>query len=287
MKNLFLLLLLFSSIILRSQDEALAKHASFFDSRIPELNDWLSSNNIPDSLLQAKGIVVDDNELRVLMEVKDKSNWASLNEKTKTINGKKFNKELFEKITFLMEVEKTQLNLEIEGIDTFITLKSNDSSVEEDYMDKMGEISDNHKIPIGDLSNINLSDNTTSKIPIDELKERLEKHLKKHFEKYKAKFEDYQFKTISKLNNELIINISNVVDVILEEGYFEYIRIYFEFEELEKDINVSYRIGAKYGSGIIWSPKNSDYKDMDPKYIENLKDFNLKIKNLINDILTK
>lgn len=268
-----------------AQSEDLTLHTNFLETRVDTINLWLSNNNIPTNLLTAKSVSVKKNKVTLLMKVKDKHHWNRLNIENKSSYRKSFHRILFEKFAFQSDLQRSQLEIEIEGIDAIIFLYFEHTEILEEIMEKMGEVADNHEIPLKDISYLMRSDSITTN-RVKDIKTTITTALDEYFRPYTTEFNPYNFNIISSLGNELIIDIRNVKNVILDAGYFEYIRISMEFREKPNNIELKYRIWGKYGSGILWAPKRSDYIDMEPAYTAELNEFSLIFKNKIHNILT-
>ena len=288
MKKIIFFLLFVWDLTICAQSSELVSNHDFYSEQVVALNSWLTANDLSDSLITAKAIEISSPGVKLRMEVRDKLNWSHLNERSYRETGEAFYETLFEKFVFLGDLQRSQLEIEIEGMDSYIFITFENGSIAEDFMDKMGEISDNHKVPISSFrSLIGPGTFQTNQFSLDQIKKKIVDGMMNHFKPYKARFQEYRFQVLSQIDNELIFTISNVRNVVLDEGYFEHIRLTIDFDISPASIDLKYRIGAKYGAGIIWAPRRSDYRDMDPKYLDQLQDFNLIVKNLIDQLLKK
>lgn len=283
--TILLVILISTNCIAQNQKDF--QQQGFYPKQTKQLNTWLFSNSISEDLLQALSFENSEDKVLLKMKVKDIINWNNLSEKSLAETGERFSESLFHKSSFLVDIMPSQLIVEIEGTDCFIFLSYAKGIIEEDKQIKMGDISDGHKIPIGNLNKLISAEHIETGEDLDLVKDLLQSGLKVEFKKYKTKFEKYSFQVLSSLDNHLIITVSNVTDLILEEGYFEFIRLHFDFETKTNFLLVDYRIQAKYGAGIIWAPKSTDYDDMESEFPNQLSEFNLKLKNLINQLLSK
>lgn len=265
--------------------QSLNNSNDFIKKQLPVLNEWIERHLENDSLVKIDSAEILQNTVKLKGRIKDKMNWEILNQKSDSIYNIKFGSILFEKVAFLCDLQFKDLEFELQGADTYVFLKFKEGKVEEAFMDKMGEIADNNTIPTGNLSDLAFSNKEISGKQVNTIKDLFIQKFKNYFIAYKAKFEKYRFQVVTKLDNRLIFDVDNVVNAILDEGYFEHIRLSFTFTQTPQFLNVSYTILGKYGAGIIWAPKRSDYSNMDPKYAEYLTDFSLKLQNLIHDML--
>lgn len=292
MKRITILIILMSGgLISKSQD--LNRHTDFFVSKIPEFKEWLIHSNLAD-VITFDTIKVKDNRLDLMLNcydksrnvIADKANLDSLNSKLQRLYLQNYGEILFEKLIFLMDLEKEQARIEINCNDVIVIITMREGELKTFPMTKMGEIADGHRIAIGDIKGINKTGSASVNETITAIRTKLITELKKEFSQYEVIFEDYVFEIFSELNNELIIEISNVAKLVIkDQSYFEHIRIQFKFTPVDDEMKIDYTIRAKYGSGIIWTPKNSDYYDMTPKYQDDLEKFSTKLKNRIDNIL--
>ncbi|NJO89232.1 MAG: hypothetical protein HC831_09950 [Chloroflexia bacterium] len=239
-------------------------------------------------------ILVNDNRLdlklkcynKVKNSLAEKANLDSLNRKLLNSHNQSYSEILFGQLTFLMDLKNEQARIEINSTDAIVIITMKDGELKTFQMTKMGEIADGYRIEIKSLKGFNKKGNTTVTETLDVVKKQLIAGLRKEYKKYEATFENYEFDVVSQIDNELIIDINNVVKLVISDvSYFEHINLKFQFKQTEKELNVDYVIRAKYGSGIIWAPRSSDYYDMTPEYQEELERFSIKIKNQINNIL--
>jgi hypothetical protein len=69
------------------------------------------------------------------------------------------------------------------------------------------------------------------------------------------------------------MEVSHLSDEICPDGFFEYHRLYLKGVQKGDDVELSWEFQGKYGSGIVFPPRKNDYKDMDPKYKDNLEEY--------------
>lgn len=280
--------LLLSSLPFASAQD-LQQHTSFFEKQLVALNEWLRHSGIPPSALEARKIKVEEELVSLFLTTANLASWKELNAQSLADSSRPFYMQLFEKFRFLADLRGEELSIEIEAKDGFIFIDFQMGDILVSSMEKMAVIEDEHAIPLNELALVDYGEsvNADNTFPLQALKTRIERALRKYFQRYEAWFEDYEFTVVSTLGDDLVLEVNNVIDVILDEGYFEHIRIAIEFNEQEADLNLKFTIAGKYGAGIIWAPKNSDYYDMDPKYGAQLREFSLLLKNQLNNILRK
>lgn len=270
------LILLFVNV--KAQQDDLTKHTDFFSSKTSELQKWLDTNSLS-TILKYDAIDVQKEKVYIIFTAKDKHNWDRLDSTVQATDGKSLSDVLFKKCVFLMDLDFEQCELEIETMDFFIYVKYHDNAIVTDFEQKMGEISDNFDIEIGDISGLTAKGKTESKYTIEEIKQKLEKSLKDHYQQFEHWWADYKFKSYG-IGNSLVVVISNIKGPILSGTYFEKIIIDFEFELKEEKVELEYDWQAKYGSGVF-TVYDTDYKDMELKYAEKMKEYNEELKTII------
>jgi hypothetical protein len=292
MKKLTLIIGLITFNLLTSAQD-LTQYKDFFISKIPEYKEWLKQSNLG-HVLSFDTIKVKTDKVHLRLKVHDKkqnkicdkANYLALNDTIEKQYDKTVSYILFEKLIFLMDLNKEQIEINIDSKDAFIDIWNENSRLIVDIVSKMGEVADGYRIEIKEIKGLNKTSCTKTNGTINAIKNKLGKKLEKEYEQYEAFFEDYDFDIVSRLGNELIIEINNVVKlIIVDESYFEHIEIKFEFTEEDSVVKIDYLIRAKYGAGIIWAPKSSDYYDVSPKYQNELEKFSIKFKNKIDKIL--
>ena len=99
-------------------------------------------------------------------------------------------------------------------------------------------------------------------------------------------FERYKFESYPIGIDRFVVEVSNVVDVVLDENMFEHLRLSLTFVGDESELHVNYTLDCKYASGIIWAPRSNGYYDMLTKYSEQMVKYNQKLQGKISTILT-
>ena len=292
---LYIFSFVFAAQLISAQN--LTTHNNFFKSQIPDFKIWLAQFNVKNTtnfnapVLSFDTIsVYKETQLLLKLKVLDKENWLELNKRTDSLLDKNLSEILIEKLAFQMDLKQEQCLIKIDGLDVKLSIKNKEGKLTTKLMKKMGEVSDGHIVPVGDINNLRVGDKLVIKETISTIEERLEKGLDNYFKKFETTFSKYNFKVLSNLNNKLIIEINNIHEcVISENDYFEHIELNFTFSVLNENnnnsINIQYSINAKYAAGIIWSPHLSDYHDANSKYPDEMRKFNLRLKTQIDKII--
>ncbi|MFK7932948.1 MAG: hypothetical protein AB8G22_05520 [Saprospiraceae bacterium] len=83
---------------------------------------------------------------------------------------------------------------------------------------------------------------------------------------YKAKID-----TTRTYHNELTYKITNISHEVLDDGFFEYIRINIAVDQKGDQVEIKWNFQGKYGSGIWFAPRESQYKNMEIHYAGQLQ----------------
>lgn len=210
-------------------------------------------------------------ELKLAFEAK--SNW-------------KLEEKLFNQASFLMEIHRDSLEVRILGASTFLFY------VQISYRDQLlinqkiaaARADGRIKLPVTELAHVYQSNQPAIRnANVVKVRESISKYLKAY---YSTRGTKRLYKAIlevqNEYKNELIYEITYLDHEILHDiGYFEYIRIHVKVEQRDDDVEILYDLQAKYGSGIFKPPRKNDYKSIENKYPEYLRDYQLKLENLI------
>lgn len=274
------------------QANDLREYQEFFDDQLQGYKAWLMETRLS-PIITVDSLVVEAEKVFLLLQTPDKRNWARLDEHFTNNYDKSLGEVLFDKFLFQADLEENQLELEIEGADAFILVYPEMNKLKTEIRTKMGPVSDELEIPIGDLKLSRSVHLQTSKM-FPEVKQILIQELEQYFESYDAHLRftkllaKYKFKGYDIEDKKLSIVVSNVVDLILDEGYFEHIQIDFQFRQEQDILHIKYDIEGKYAAGIFRAPYESRYHDMQKKYAEQLDKFKkLEFKSEVNKILSK
>jgi hypothetical protein len=73
---------------------------------------------------------------------------------------------------------------------------------------------------------------------------------------------DAELKYTEISDTEFNLEVTYITNVAISDGYFEYHKIYVQTQQSGNNAILQVRFIAKYGSGIIFAPKRSDYKEL-------------------------
>ena len=268
--------------VLRAQQSS--RNNDFQSAQLDNYRSWLIYAKL-DNILSAESIEKVNDVYVLNMNIRDTYNWDLLISHSDSAFKIYLPEILFDKFIFQMDLLPVNGKIRVEAKDAAIMIESKGAELSVEKWKKMGEPSGHDAIPFAGLIDIGNMKTATSKKPLDDVKNLIQSGLKNYLVKYKAKMEDFRFEVLYQLDNNLILEVSNIVNAVLDEGYFEHLRFLFNFKQEDGLIKVTYQVLGKYGAGIIWAPKDSRYHDMIPKYEQAFKRFSLVISNQIGQYI--
>ena len=286
---IFILSIILLNIFIAFQDaqaENLKSYKVFFDEKLEDYKKWLEHANLS-NIISIDSLEIEPDKLFLRLKMPDKHNWMRLNEYISKTYLKQLSDILFNQFAFQADLKKEQLEIKVDGTDAIVLIFYEHNKIVTRMPKKMGPVSSSLDIPIDDLkiSSTKTVSLQSKKILVD-IKSILKKELNRYVQPYKASDSDYQFDVILDIGNELTINIKNVKKLILNENdYFERITISSQIWEENNMLRITFSVYGKYAAGILWAPKESRYKSMEPDYAKNLEEFNSKLATFINSVL--
>ncbi len=276
-----LILFLTSSSTLIAQETGVGNN--FYSDKTAEYRHWLSSSNLS-RYISCDTIMLDGKDLTLNLK---SSVWDSL----ESAFNKKFSTSLinylFDKAVFIFDSTPEETHLEIDAGKNSIFIDSEESELKIEKLKKQGVVVGNVKVNIADLKISNMGSAYTQE-SLDKVIAKLKKGLDNHYKDHAPKLvEKYVFESYNTEDGNLYVEARNIVDEVLNKGYFEKIVINFTFTEKGKQLAVDYTIDCKYASGILWAPKSSGWKDIGSDYKAEMDKYTLKMKAVINEILKK
>ena len=244
--------------------EDLTKSQAFFDTTLLDYKDWLNSSDMQ-YVLRVEDMVVYEDMLLLDLKVSSAAAWHSLDKQYDiSTNGDTLYKRLFNKLAFLMEIDRRQTGVRIrsdkEDFYADIYYKENEVKARISGLPK-GEIDGILKL---DLSNHVKGAKGKGAKNIIATKRILKRKLPQFYKNKSNFFQTVKVDTYEekKLLNFTIYNIKK--ELIHDDlfGYFERIDIEMTFTEEEGEVTIKYHIDCKYGSGIFTAPRMSGYKPL-------------------------
>lgn len=264
----------------------------FFSSIPEQYREWLVARGIA-NVLDMDTVEIRDNKLTFRLSIHGKNNWFHLDSIVRADGGRELESELFDFALLLSDLPANQVRLLVDAVDAvlFIETSETDSMLSIFIADKMGVISDQVLVPTTYVSlGGKGSAQGVADLTLQEVKNRLVDTLSKFFNRRnRSWFLESQLEIITSYRpNEFILRVSNIKSVVLDQNYFEYLRITFRFSQEEEQIKVTYFIDGKYGPGILWTPFETDYQPMSPRYDDALTRFAAEdLKTQIFNALTR
>lgn len=277
------LLALGSSQPLLAQDDTdLTEYIDFFEDKESEFKAWLKTSRLAAAVILTG---VDVNEEVVKVGLKAHA-WDALETKVRAEQNQDLTELLFSRVLFTFDLRPHQASMTIDIGGTSILADHEGESLTIKREKNQGSMPGSVVVDISELSFYNASAHN-AKGSTAEVRSKLTAALKTYFSQYEAKFENYGFDSYRVGTNGFAIEVKNVRNVVLDKDYFEFLLLQFSFSEANGELQVTYNLDCKYGSGIIWAPRSSGYYDMFSKYRDQMERFNIKLSGKISDILTQ
>ncbi len=317
LKSLCILaLLLIVPIEVVAQEGFGATDFAFFEDKKDAINEWLEYESLS-NYLAFDSLVYDNDRLEIRFlpaSLGENCNylkmlWEGLSDKYYAEREEAIHIDMMSGLAFVMEVPKERLYLRLTcgDLDNYQVLISAERSVDDELMvgyevvgnvEKMAVLGDPVKVKIGSLKpiflvklgNIELEFSARDKrVTVGKVSEGVEKFLKEY---YKTKGTPILYRARPDVSrpyyNEFDISVSHLSHTVLkDEGFFEYHEFHVTVLQQADEIIVNWDFKGKYGSGILFAPRRSDYKEMKKKYAEEVAIFEKKIFAELNKYLTK
>jgi len=298
---LFIFLFCFSIYHLKAQEKGLkADKVFFYHTALPEFENWLNASHLK-QLLKVEKLAVKENSLDLYLSspLSDKeliATWENFKNKFYRNYEREFSEYLFSHYCFQMEVGKDSARIFIlgENPNAFaVEIFYNEYRVDfkESIQKAMG--SGTRPIPIEDLKSVyRSSSNTVSKQDVKKIRDKIINYLTKHYEKLEAGYLEYvgfhsEVEYITEGYTKFNVYAWDFSDEVVEDGFFEYLLWEFEILPEADELKIKYNFYAKYGSGIFKSPRKSEYKNREPKWAEEVKQYEKSMMTDIEKIITE
>jgi len=279
----FAIFFLFGANIVFAQSDLTTKD-NYFQESGKDYQLFLE-NSALDNVLKVDTVQTFKDMVIINMTISKYKDWANLSQQYEIDFGRDLRYMLFHKAAFLFELDEDSLGIRIWSndykdcevqlryiSDTLRILENEDRGTRPDKVDLKKK----------DLPKI-ITENTSAGIKI--CKQRLKKNLTKH---YKKRGKSVRIVAVMDKPNMMKMRIYNMRREILEGGwissYWEYLQFNFFFKMKNGNLEVSYTLDAKYGSGIF-RPHRRDYRDMDFEYKDDVDEYLDKIRPIIKKSL--
>lgn len=294
---LFIIWILMLGNIAFAQSD-LRKDSSFFLSKATEIDKILKNVGIAQFYRLANievkqdGIVVNFNSVQSTADSAIIA-WGILQTKYDSIPEYRVAKSLFNTLAFEMEIGKDSLELNlgtnVKDFNVYIKYDPlNGVVIKEGFKAPKRTfktiVIKNEELSISKKSSKVKNDELT----IKEIRSVISNYLKTYYQSKGTFFYDSELDVLKDNSNELTFEVSKLSKEILRDrDYFEFIRIEVKIQKNDKDYEIKYQVQGKYGSGIGFAPRRSEYKNMEPEFTDYLSRYEEKLVQNINQLLTK
>lgn len=279
----------------------LTQYQNFFHERTQSYRQWLSAKSL-DQVLRFDSFSVSRAKVKVFLgsPLNEHPNpyalsvgWDELEKQYAKKNGGNLKERLFHTLTFELETGRDSVELHLVGQDPdlfHLTIYSENKIVLWNEQIAFPKAPEEIKIPKIRLRKVFKSHH--DEVPLQSLDMALlaiEGYLKGYYSTKGAWWYSAHFDIIRNYEQELVVIITDLRGEILrqEKHYFEYIKILVKAQNNGDNVLITYDLQGKYGSGIFFAPRSSDYKNMEEQYAEALDNYREKMKTKILKILTK
>lgn len=298
----FIVIFLFAKTSFFAQGD-LREDIDFFMVQIEEYKAWLEYAGLA-SVLRVDSLSINKSKLVMYLgspynDTYNKDNpdslmvaWEKLKTNFQAKNQKRLEEELFNTFFFQMEVGRDSAEIVITGKNPYNFTVSVNYNYHSITVDERLAMAKNMRGII-----VIAADKLQPKIRTmnDTLNDRVLANVRQEISDYLVNYYQQQgtpvlytadVEILRNYEHELIFEVTNISHEILHDiGYFEYIRITVNVKQQGNDVAISYDLQGKYGSGIFRAPRKANYKSMDIKYADYLKDYEIRLVNKIRNIL--
>jgi len=278
-----------------SQD--LRYDSTFFSTRLVEYDEWLNYSGFS-QVIQVDSFNLNPNNIIVYlgshynnMEVFAAA-WCDLMKKYNSKINKALYHEIYNRLIFYLEVGRDSMIINILGKDTTlfkINMKFNkELIIQENFApcNTMGESSD--KVNINEIKCISNDTTLSKKDSLSKIRKKISKYLLGFYKGKGTWLHDAYIDTIKNRNNELIFEVTAINKLILyDRDYYEYHVINVKLQKEDDEIIIELNLFAKYSAGLVFVPRRSEYRDMEIKYSNYVKKYEIKLMEGIIESLTE
>jgi len=284
--NLLLIGILFPAMLCGQPHKDLTLSGSYFKLKLGEARNWVSNNETLRALLAIDTLAVTRDSVILMIKGPDLLTQQSGELPEDSVKRLDVYRATFDRLLFINELLPDQLKVEAETPTKLMLFYMKDGVFLHSEMQKMAIDSvASPSVPTASFTLPVENDKIRTSKTIQQVKRLLTGRLRDHFRQYKTNFQPFNFNIVYNVGNEMVIEVKNITNLILEQNYFEFLRLQFVLGQQASDVEVTFGINAKYASGIIWSPRSSEYKDISATAPEKMTDYYLQFKSLLNTIL--
>jgi len=270
------------------------EESDFFKHQINEVEEWLEAKGLEQYFLLEE-LVIDSNLLTLNLLIKYDCQdaggiWKGLKRSYLKGSNSSLEEKLFDTFIYIMEVKEKQgvINIYCEDEEEVSILLSHDGKqliVDEHIETILGY--GGTEIPISEVKNIyHIKKDTLTNISVSKVRQDIGNFLYDYYKTKGTKFLwSAKIDTSKTYKDELIYEVSKLSNEVIEDGFFEKLKLKFKIVQKATNVEVDFNIIGKYGSGVIFEPKREDYKLMETKYPEELQEYEEDIRKKIEEFI--
>ncbi len=251
-----------------SAQHNLLEDSTFFHSQKNVYQQWLAETNL-DTVLEVRHLQVYEDRLLLYLFCTSERGWQSLKKSYLMEYNENIIHVLFQKMVFLCDIPDSLLIIKFRtdaadlNIDVYIN--NGEFIVNEPATRTLPEQCFSVEIQTLGLAGTNSHRNEATTV------KRIKSFFDEYFQDKYARFEDAQCDFMDITHNHFKAVVYDISTEILYDytiGYFEYIVIDIQLQQVEEEIKITINLNAKFASGILWAPRLSEYTDMEsvPEY---------------------
>jgi len=292
----FAILIIISSATLNASSQDLRNDSSFFYSKLSEYESWLDSSGF-DQVLKIDSLNITTEKVSLYFgshfENMDTlaAAWCQIKKKYNSKTENAIYSELFDRFVFDMEIGRDSATIYIIGKTSYlfnVKVEFNKGLiVNEEFAPCQTMGHSNIKFNVKEINCIGKDTTLKIKETLYNIRAKIKNYLQDLYKDHGAYSNKPKIDLLTDNRTELSFEVTGINKLVLERGFFEYHQINIEVKKEEGGVVVNIDFLAKYGSGILFVPRKSEYKDMEPKYSDYVRSFEAKLKNGIVKLLTE
>jgi hypothetical protein len=250
------------------------------------LNQWLSTEHL-DKFLRIDTITSADGTVTINGTMAGKNNWANLQQDFLQKNHLTPEEYLFRNFQFRLNIAPANLQVSLEGVNAFVFISGNDTSVNSDLQLKMGAATDSLLIPVHAITVLANTKNITGWRSVSAVLDKLTQGFKQFFLQYKVASVDLYYEPLaSPAQNKLTIYIGKIRKAALQSPVsWERYQVILIIQKHPDSMKVYTTIDGLFGRGI-GDHEALDYRDLATYHPDALDLMKNRITTEIQRILT-
>jgi len=276
----------------------LRNDTSFFYSRKKEINYWLNKTGI-NQVFYLDKIDVKKNKLTLdfasSFQTLDSLNvaWNMLSYSYDSTDNQAIARKIFNSMAFEMEVGKDSLEVNLAS-----NMPSFGSRIY--YNNKYGisiersdekSLSRTFNIVSLSLAEFDMPETTSESIDnmsVRSIRNNIRKFLEEYYKEKGTFWYDANMEVLQEAYNELTFEVNRLSREILNDrNYFEYIKIEVKILKRNEKVDIKYDIMGKFSGGFGFEPRRSEFRNMEPDYLDYLRRYQMKLSRKIKESLIR